>query len=63
MELPSHRSHVARWLRVVEQEIVHEDDHEEETLQSDEEPAKKLKINGAETLLDNWQDTEGHPGH
>ena len=37
--------------REVGQEIVHEDDHEEETLQSDEEPAKKLEINGAKTLL------------
>ena len=31
------------------QEIVPEDDHEEETLQSDEEPAKKLKINETPT--------------
>ena len=30
---------------------MHEDDHEEETLQSDEEPAKKLKINEAYILL------------
>ena len=37
--------------REVVQEIVHGDDHEEETLQSDEEPAKKLKINEAYTLL------------
>ena len=36
--------------QVTLQEIVHEDDHEEETLQSHEEPAKKTKINEACTL-------------
>ena len=37
--------------REVRQEIVHEDDHVKETLQSDEEPAKKLKVNEVQTLL------------
>ena len=53
MELPSHRSQNALFLgpkRWLVQEIVHEDDHEKETLQSDEEPAKKTKTNEAHTL-------------
>ena len=37
--------------REVPKEIVHDDDHEEETLQSDEEHGKKLKINEAYALL------------
>ena len=41
------------------QEIVSEDDHEEKTLQSDAETAKKVTINDAYTLrCDDWQDTE-----
>ena len=53
VELPSRRPQNAQFLCAKEmvQEIVSEDDHEETTLQSDAETAKKVTTNETYTLL------------